>query len=120
MWRQPAAAQAVEHSEIARYRTLIAWAKQLGRNDCAGVLQKNLDEGRPPDDKVTAPVEARLNLKAAELTESCGQPPEKSRAGELIRPQNVCRRPCDNAALRHCSPRHRASRFPRDRSSRSD
>ena len=30
-----AAAQAVEHYEIARYGTLIAWAKQLGRNDCA-------------------------------------------------------------------------------------
>src|SRR5581483_4004386 len=29
-----AAAQAVEHYEIARYGTLIAWAKQLGRNDC--------------------------------------------------------------------------------------
>jgi hypothetical protein len=55
LWRQPAAAQAVEHSEIARYGKLIAWAKQLGRNDCAGVLQKNLDEGRPPDDKITAP-----------------------------------------------------------------
>ena len=30
-----AAAQAVEHYEITRYGTLIAWAKQLGRNDCA-------------------------------------------------------------------------------------
>ena len=39
------AAQAVEHYEIARYGTLIAWAKQLGRNDCASVLQKNLGRG---------------------------------------------------------------------------
>ncbi|MGC1899264.1 MAG: ferritin-like domain-containing protein, partial [Pseudolabrys sp.] len=30
-----AAAQAVEHYEITRYGTLIAWAKQLGRPDCA-------------------------------------------------------------------------------------
>ena len=35
------AAQAVEHYEIARYGTLVAWAKELGRNDCASVLQKN-------------------------------------------------------------------------------
>jgi ferritin-like metal-binding protein YciE len=33
-----AAAQAAEHYEITRYGTLIAWAKQLGRNDCASVL----------------------------------------------------------------------------------
>jgi ferritin-like metal-binding protein YciE len=42
------AAQAVEHYEIARYGTLIAWAKQLGRNECASVLQKNLDEEKAP------------------------------------------------------------------------
>ena len=30
-----AAAQAVEHYEMTRYGTLVAWAKQLGRNDCA-------------------------------------------------------------------------------------
>ena len=32
-------AQAVEHYEITRYGTLIAWAKRLGRQDCASVLQ---------------------------------------------------------------------------------
>jgi len=40
------AAQAAEHYEITRYGSLIAWAKQLGRNDCASVLQKTLDEER--------------------------------------------------------------------------
>ena len=44
-----AAAQAVEHYEITRYGTLIAWAKQLGRNDCASVLQQNLDEEKATD-----------------------------------------------------------------------
>jgi ferritin-like metal-binding protein YciE len=60
-----AAAQAVEHYEIARYGTLIAWAKQLGRNDCAGVLAKTLDEEKGADRKLTALAESRLNLKAA-------------------------------------------------------
>jgi ferritin-like metal-binding protein YciE len=60
-----AAAQAVEHYEIARYGTLIAWAKQLGRNDCASVLQKNLEEEKAADKKLTELAEARLNLKAA-------------------------------------------------------
>ena len=60
-----AAAQAVEHYEIARYGTLIAWAKMLGRSDCASVLQKNLDEEKAADRKLTELAEARLNLKAA-------------------------------------------------------
>jgi ferritin-like metal-binding protein YciE len=60
-----AAAQAVEHYEIARYGTLIAWAKQLGRNDCAAVLQRNLDEEKAADRKLTEIAEAQLNLKAA-------------------------------------------------------
>ena len=60
-----AAAQAVEHYEIARYGTLIAWAKMLGRNDCASVLQKNLDEEKAADHKLTELADTRLNLKAA-------------------------------------------------------
>ena len=36
-----ASAQAVEHYEMTRYGTLIAWAKTLGRPDCAQVLQQN-------------------------------------------------------------------------------
>jgi ferritin-like metal-binding protein YciE len=60
-----AAAQAVEHYEITRYGTLIAWAKQLGRNDCASMLQKNLDEEKAADKKLTAMAEASVNRKAA-------------------------------------------------------
>ncbi|MEA2906918.1 MAG: hypothetical protein QOG83_1565 [Alphaproteobacteria bacterium] len=60
-----AAAQAVEHYEIARYGTLVAWAKQLGRNDCASLLQKTLDEEKAADRKLTELAESRLNLKAA-------------------------------------------------------
>src|SRR4051794_31694710 len=37
-------AQAVEHYEMTRYGTLIAFAKQLGRNDCADVLRQTLEE----------------------------------------------------------------------------
>ena len=59
------AAQAVEHYEITRYGSLIAWAKQLGRSDCAGVLQKTLDEERATDKKLTTLAESRINLRAA-------------------------------------------------------
>jgi ferritin-like metal-binding protein YciE len=59
-----AAAQAVEHYEITRYGTLIAWARQLGRNDCASVLQQNLDEEKATDLKLTQIAESRVNRVA--------------------------------------------------------
>jgi ferritin-like metal-binding protein YciE len=60
-----ASAQAVEHYEITRYGTLMAWAKQLGRNDCASVLAKNLEEEKAADKKLTALAESKVNMKAA-------------------------------------------------------
>jgi ferritin-like metal-binding protein YciE len=60
-----ASAQAVEHYEITRYGTLIAWAEQLGRSDCARVLQQNLDEEKATDKKLTVMAESKVNRKAA-------------------------------------------------------
>ena len=60
-----AAAQAVEQYEITHYGTLIAWAKQLGRPDCASVLQQNLEEEKATDAKLTSLAERNVNVKAA-------------------------------------------------------
>jgi len=60
-----AAAQAVEHYEMTRYGTLVAWAKELGRSDCASVLQQNLDEEKAADAKLTQIAESRVNRLAA-------------------------------------------------------
>jgi ferritin-like metal-binding protein YciE len=60
-----AAAQAVEHYEITRYGSLIAWANQLGRSDCARVLQQNLDEEKATDKKLTTLAESKVNRHAA-------------------------------------------------------
>lgn len=60
-----AAAQAVEHYEISRYGTLVAWAKQLGRNDCASLLLQNLDEEKATDATLSNMAEGRLNRRAA-------------------------------------------------------
>lgn len=60
-----AAAQAVEHYEVARYGTLVAWAKQLGRSDCASLLQQTLDEEKAADAKLTSLAESYVNRKAA-------------------------------------------------------
>jgi ferritin-like metal-binding protein YciE len=59
------AAQAAEHYEIVRYGSLIAWARQLGRNDVAALLQKTLDEEKTTDRKLTTLAEGRVNMRAA-------------------------------------------------------
>jgi ferritin-like metal-binding protein YciE len=60
-----AAAQAVEHYEITRYGTLVAWANQLGRQDCAALLKQNLDEEKATDQKLTKMAEGKVNRRAA-------------------------------------------------------
>ena len=59
------AGQAAEHYEIARYGSLIAWAKQLGRNDCASILQRTLEEEKAADKKLTQIAESNVNIRAA-------------------------------------------------------
>jgi len=60
-----AAAQTVEHYEIARYGTLIAWAKLLGRDDCVPLLQETLEEEKAADKKLTQLAADQINLRAA-------------------------------------------------------
>jgi ferritin-like metal-binding protein YciE len=59
------AAQAVEHYEMTRYGTLIAFARQLGRNDCADILRQTLEEEKATDKKLTEIAESRVNRMAA-------------------------------------------------------
>lgn len=64
-----AAAQAVEHYEITRYGTLIAWAKELGRDDCAAVLAETLAEEKSTDEKLTRMAETSANARAERVEE---------------------------------------------------
>ena len=56
---------AVFHRQVLPVPRMIAWAKQLGRNDCASVLQKTLDEEKATDQKLTKLADSRVNLRAA-------------------------------------------------------
>ncbi|MBA9033888.1 YciE/YciF ferroxidase family protein [Rhizobium leguminosarum] len=60
-----ASAQAVEHYEIARYGTLIAWARQLGLKDAVPLLQANLAEEEATDKKLTQLAESQANAKGS-------------------------------------------------------
>jgi ferritin-like metal-binding protein YciE len=59
-------AQAVEHYEIARYGTLIAWAESLGHDDIIRLLNTNLNEEKAADKKLsTVALRKGVNRKAA-------------------------------------------------------
>lgn len=59
------AAQAVEHYEMTRYGTLIAWAKQLGHSNVVPLLNQTLDEEKATDKKLTEMAESQVNRRAA-------------------------------------------------------
>jgi ferritin-like metal-binding protein YciE len=60
------AAQSVEHYEIARYGTLIAWAESLGRDDVIRLLTTNLNEEKAADKKLSSvALRKGVNRKAA-------------------------------------------------------
>jgi ferritin-like metal-binding protein YciE len=61
-----ASAQAVEHYEIARYGTLIAWAEELGHDDIVRFLNTNLNEEKAANTKLnTVALRKGVNRKAA-------------------------------------------------------
>ena len=59
-----AAAQAVEHYEIARYGTLCAWAQVLGMQDAAQLLSQTLEEEKRTDETLTQLAESDVNQMA--------------------------------------------------------
>ncbi len=60
-----AASQAVEHYEITRYGTMIAWRQTLGLPQVAKLLQKNLSQEYAADKKLSQLAESSLNRQAA-------------------------------------------------------
>jgi ferritin-like metal-binding protein YciE len=59
-----AGAQAVEHYEIARYGTLIAWAKLLGHDEAVSLLEETLEEEQDTDTLLNEMAEDEINQKA--------------------------------------------------------
>jgi ferritin-like metal-binding protein YciE len=76
-----AAAQRVEHYEIAVYGTLKTYARILGDEDAAGLLEETLGEEKETDEKLNQIAES-LNLEAEEAGEEDSDEEEEEDAGD--------------------------------------
>ena len=61
-----AGGQRAEHYEMAAYGTLVAWARAMGHEEAAVLLQETLDEEKAADEKLTSLAEGGINQDAAE------------------------------------------------------
>jgi ferritin-like metal-binding protein YciE len=59
-----AAAQKVEHYEIASYGTLCTWAEQMGHDEALELLKQNIDEEETTDERLTELAQGLANLRA--------------------------------------------------------
>jgi ferritin-like metal-binding protein YciE len=77
------AVQKVEHYEIASYGSLQSWARLLGEEDAADLLEETLDEERDTDERLTETAESAINVEEtgeeAEEEEGEEEPDKKSK-----------------------------------------
>jgi ferritin-like metal-binding protein YciE len=74
-----ASGQRAEHYEMAAYGTMVAWAKAMGHDEAAGLLEEILDEEKAADEKLSGLAEGGVNRRAA----ATAHPEESEDEGEL-------------------------------------
>jgi len=82
-----ASAQRVEHYEIAAYGTLVAWARTMGHDEAADLLQETLDEEKAADEKLNALAEGGINESAAKGANPDGEESEQDEEQESDQPR---------------------------------
>jgi ferritin-like metal-binding protein YciE len=95
-----AAAQKVEHYEIAAYGTLRTWAQLLNMNEVASLLEESLEEEKETDQKLTELAESHINLEAAEEGEGEERMSGRGRASGSSRKSSTARGARQQAAER--------------------
>ncbi|MFN8067168.1 MAG: ferritin-like domain-containing protein [Vicinamibacterales bacterium] len=77
-----AAAQKVEHYEIAAYGTLRVWANLLGYSEAASIFEETLEEEKETDQRLTSIAESFVNQAAADTEdEEEEEPPMRAARG---------------------------------------
>jgi ferritin-like metal-binding protein YciE len=90
-----ASGQRAEHYEMAAYGTLVAWARVLGEDEAADLLQQTLDEEKAADEKLSSLAEGGINEEAAspgtdddDMSEDAPSSPSKLRKAATPRKTN--------------------------------
>ena len=83
-----AAAQRAEHYEMAAYGTLVAWARAMGHDDAADLLQETLDEEKAADEKLNSLAEGGINEQAAEGAHQDEEEEEEEPVGARSSPRS--------------------------------
>jgi ferritin-like metal-binding protein YciE len=92
-----AAAQRVEHYEMAAYGSLVAWARAMGHDDVANLLQETLDEEKAADETLSAIAEGGINQEAADIAHPDGDDAEDAERASRA-PRKQASRPNAKAA----------------------
>jgi ferritin-like metal-binding protein YciE len=92
-----AAAQKVEHYEIASYGSMVAWAEQLGLDDVLSLLNETLEEEKATDEKLSEIAESVVNIEADE------DDSEDEEEGELVDSDGSSSRATKSAASKSAS-----------------
>lgn len=98
-----AAAQKVEHYEIAAYGTVRTFANQLGHSRAASLLEETLDEEKATDEKLTGIAESSANPRAAAAGSNQGE--GRRRSSQAARPGTNA----EDCGRRSSKPRARSS-----------
>ena len=79
-----AGAQRAEHYEIAAYGSVMAWAKVMGHDDVAQMLEETLNEEKAADEKLSALAEQAINAEAASSGKSNGSAGDEEMNGRAM------------------------------------
>jgi len=82
------AAQKIEHYEIAGYGCLHTWARLLGEDDAADLLEETLEEERSADEKLTELAESIINVEESEGEEQSSDDDEVQESGDKRAPMS--------------------------------
>ncbi|HWN84597.1 MAG TPA: ferritin-like domain-containing protein [Vicinamibacterales bacterium] len=96
-----AAGQRAEHYEMAAYGTLVAWAKIMGHDEAAELLEQNLEEEKAADEKLSSLAEDGINQEAADSAHEAGDEDDEEEKDEA---------PAKRAQPRAVAPPKRAAR----------
>ena len=82
-----AAGQRAEHYEMAAYGTLVAWAKIMGHDEAAELLEQTLEEEKAADEKLSTLAEDGINQNAADSAHESGEDEGEQEEASAKRPQ---------------------------------